>query len=181
MAILGVNDFKAKLKGGGARPNLFQVLLSFPAYVQADNNLASFMIKAAQLPASTMGIIPVNYRGRTLQVAGDRTFEPWSIEVINDTDFSLRTSMEQWMNGMNAHVENTGVTDPNDYQTNATVQQLDKDGSVLYTYNFRSIFPINIGEVGLSWDNVDAIETFPVTFAIQYWESVTGTGQQVTS
>ena len=131
MAILGVNDFKAKLKGGGARPNLFQVLLSFPAYVQADNNLASFMIKAAQLPASTMGIIPVNYRGRTLQVAGDRTFEPWNIEVINDTDFSLRTSMEQWMNGMNAHVENTGVTDPNDYQTNATVQQLDKDGSVL--------------------------------------------------
>ena len=181
MAVLGVDDFKAKLRGGGARPNLFKATINFPGYANGDVEITSFMCEAAQLPASTMGTIVVPFRGRQLKMAGDRTFDTWSPSIINDTDFSVRDAMERWMNGMNAHVENTGVTDPNDYQTNATVQQLDKDGSVLYTYNFRSIFPINIGEVGLSWDNVDAIETFPVTFAIQYWESVTGTGQQVTS
>ena len=105
MAILGVNDFKSKLKGGGARPNLFQVILSFPAYVAGDVELASFMIKAAQMPASVMGTIPVAYRGRQLQMAGDRTFEPWAVTVINDTDFKpiniIKQKVDQVINGEN--------------------------------------------------------------------------------
>lgn len=180
MAILGVNDFKAKLRGGGARPNLFQVILGFPAYVDGDTELASFMCKAAALPASTMNPIPVFFRGRQLQIAGDRTFEPWTITVINDTNFNIRRSMEQWMNGINAHEANVGVTNPLDYQRDLRVQQLDKDGSVLYEYIFRGTFPTNISTIDLSYENIDTIEEFTVEFQVQYWESFSPEGQVTT-
>ena len=114
MAILGVDDFKAKLTGGGARANLFKATLGFPAYVTSDVSLASFMVKAAQLPSSVISPIMVPFRGRQLQIAGDRTFEPWTITIINDTNFSVRDSFEQWMNGINQHNNNTGLTNPND-------------------------------------------------------------------
>lgn len=177
MAILGVNDFKSKLRGGGARPNLFQVILGYPAYVDGDTELASFLCKGAGLPSSTMSPIPVFFRGRQLQIAGDRTFEPWTVTIINDTDFSIRRSMEQWMNGINAHEANTGITNPLDYQRDLRVQQLDKDGSVLYEYVFRGSFPTSVSGIDLSYENNDTIEEFQVEFQVQYWESFSPQGQ----
>jgi len=103
MAVLGVDDFKAKLRGGGARPNLFKATINFPGYANGDVELTSFMCEAAQLPASTMATIIVPFRGRQLKMAGDRTFETWTPSIINDTDFNVRDAMERWMNGMNAH------------------------------------------------------------------------------
>ena len=107
---LRVDDFKAKLKGGGARPNLFRVTLNFPAYAGGNAELTSFMCKGAQLPASTINAVDVPFRGRQLKIAGDRTFEDWSVTVINDTGFEVRNAMERWMNGMNGHTANTGFT-----------------------------------------------------------------------
>jgi hypothetical protein len=115
MAILGVDDFKSKLRGGGARPNLFKATLNFPAYAGGDVELTSFLCKAAALPASVMNVIEVPFRGRQLKIAGDRTFETWTVTILNDTDFSIRNSMERWMNGINAHSANTGITNPVDY------------------------------------------------------------------
>ena len=173
MAILGVDDFKSKLKGGGARPNLFNCKVNFPAYALGDAELTSFMVKAANLPSSQTGLITVPFRGRQLKIAGDRTFETWTVTVINDTDFAVRDAMERWMNGINSHNANTGFSDPAEYQTDLTVEQLDKDGIVLKTYNFRSCFPTNIGAIELSYETVDAIEEFTVEFQVQYWESNT--------
>ena len=70
------------------------------------------MCKAAQLPASNIAEIPVPFRGRVLKVAGDRTFDPWTITVINDTDFKIRTAFEKWMNGINKHDDNSGIVTP---------------------------------------------------------------------
>lgn len=173
MAILGVDDFKSKLKGGGARPNLFNCKVNFPAYALGDAELTSFMVKAANLPSSQTGLITVPFRGRQLKIAGDRTFETWTVTVINDTDFAVRDAMERWMNGINSHNANTGFSDPAEYQTDLTVEQLDKDGIVLKSYNFRSCFPTNIGAIELSYETVDAIEEFTVEFQVQYWESNT--------
>lgn len=183
MAILGVDDFKAQLRGGGARPNLFEVQLGFPAYAGGNVNLSSFLCKAAQLPASVMGNIPVGFRGRQLQVAGDRTFDPWTVTIINDTDFQIRESMEKWMNGINEHRNNTGRTNPTDYQADLNVFQLDKDGSRLYGYKFFGTFPTNISAIDLAYDNNDTIEEFTVEFQIQYWMSTAGagTGRAVTT
>ena len=173
MAILGLDDFKAKLKGGGARHNLFRATVNFPGYAEGDVELTSFLCKAAQLPASVMNPIDVPFRGRQLKIAGDRTFEPWTPTIINDTDFSVRNAMERWMNGINAHQANTGLVNPVDYQADLLVEQLDRDESVIKTYNFRGCFPTNLSAIDLSYETVDTIEEFTVEFQVQYWESGT--------
>ena len=173
MAVLNIDDFKAKLKGGGARPNLFKATINFPAYAQGDVELTSFMCKAAVLPASTMAVIDVPFRGRQLKIAGDRTFETWSPTIRNDTDFNVRNAMERWMNGINAHSANTGLVAPADYSADLVVEQLDRDETVLKRYNFRGCFPTNISAIDLAYETNDAIEEFTVDFQVQYWESAT--------
>ncbi|MDB4343087.1 phage tail protein [bacterium] len=173
MAILGVDDFKAKLRGGGARPNLFKATINFPAYAGGDVELTSFMCRAAQLPQSVVEATPVPFRGRVLNVAGDRSFEPWTVTILNDTGFEIRDAMERWMNGINGHSANTGIVNPVDYQTDLIIDQLDRDEKVIKRYNIRGAFPTTVGEIALSYDQGAEVETFDVTFTYQYWESNT--------
>ena len=173
MANLGINDFKAKLVGGGARNNLFKVTANFPAYAAGNVELASFLIKAAQLPSSLIAPITIPFRGRQLQIAGDRTFEAWGVTVINDTDFQLRNAFERWMNGINAHAANTGETNPSQYMADLAVEQLDRQGQVLKRYDFRGCWPSNITAIDVSYDSENTIEEFGVEFQITYWESNT--------
>jgi hypothetical protein len=173
MAILGVDDFKSKLVGGGARPNLFKATVNFPSFAGGEVELTSFLIKAATLPASTIGAINVPFRGRQVIIAGDRTFEPWSITVINDNDFKVRNAFERWMNAINQHRNNTGLTNPADYQADLSVAQLDKAGNEVKVYNFRGTFPTALSAIDLSYESTDAIEEFTVEMQVQYWESDT--------
>ncbi len=173
-----ISDFKSRLSGGGARPNLFEVELAFPDAVAINNDVlqkARFLVKAAALPASTIAPIDVPFRGRILKIAGDRTFETWTITVINDTDFSLRSAFEKWMNTINKMSDATGVVDPEAYQKDATVKQLDRDGSVLRSYKFWDIFPTNISTIDVSYETTDTIEEFTVEMQVQWWEAYRGT------
>ena len=120
-----------------------------------------------------MNVIEVPFRGRQLKIAGDRTFEVWSPTIINDTGFEVRNALEKWMNGINGHSANTGFTNPVLYQADLLVEQLDKDGSVLKTYNFRGCFPTNLSAIELSYDTVDTLEEFTAEFQVQYWEANT--------
>ena len=170
MAILGVDDMKGQLTGGGARPNLFQVLMNFPGLVIAANQTkASFMTRMASLPASTITNIEVPFRGRKLQIAGDRTFDPWTITVINDTDFDVRNAFEDWMNMINQHHENTGLTKPDSYMADMMVEQLDKDGTQLKRYDIRDVWPSSLGAIELDYGAESTIEEFTVEFQVQYW------------
>lgn len=172
-----ISDFKSRLSGGGARPNLFEVELAFPDAVAIDNDVlqkARFLVKAAALPASTIAPIDVPFRGRILKIAGDRTFETWTITVINDTDFVLRSAFEKWMNTINKMSDGTGVVDPEAYQKDATVKQLDRDGSVLRSYKFWDIFPTNISTIDVSYETTDTIEEFTVEMQVQWWEAYRG-------
>ena len=171
MPNLAINDFKAKLSGGGARNNLFQVTMSFPSYAQGDVSLTSFMVKATSLPSSIISPITVPFRGRQLQLAGDRAFEPWGVTVINDTNFKVRNSFERWMNGINAHTANVGFTNPTDYMRDAIIDQLDKTGSVIKRYDIRGAFPTQLSAIDLSYDSENTIEEFCVEFQITYWEA----------
>lgn len=171
-----ITDFKSKLTGGGARSNLFEVVLSFPDIAPADTNVldkSRFLVKGANLPASSVSIIDVAFRGRTLKVAGDRSFESWTVTVINDTDFAIRSAFENWMNKINRVSDNTGVTDPNSYTADAFVYQLDRDGSTLRAYHFYDIFPSNIGAIPLDY-NTSNYEEFTVEFQILWWEAIKG-------
>ena len=173
-----ISDFKSKLTGGGARPNLFEVELAFPQAVAIENDVlqkSRFLVKAAALPASTIAPIDVPFRGRILKIAGDRTFETWTITVLNDTDFSIRSAFEKWMNIINKMSDATGIVDPEAYQKDATVKQLDRDGSVLRSYKFWDIFPTNISTIDLSYETTDTLEEFTVELQVQWWEAYKGT------
>ena len=174
-----ITDFKSKLVGGGARPNLFEVELAFPEEIAIDNDVkdkARFLVKAAALPASNITPIDVNFRGRILKIAGDRTFDTWTITVINDTDFSIRSAFEKWMNSINRLSDATGANNPADYQEDAYVHQLDRDGSTLRTYRFYDVFPTQISQVDLSYETVDTIQEFTVELQVLYYESIKGVG-----
>lgn len=173
MAVLGVDDFKAKIRGGGARPNLFQATLNFPAYAGGSEvtEVASFLCEAAQLPGSTLGSIILPFRGRQLKMAGDRTFDVWTVTIINDTDFKIRNAMERWMSGMGGHSENVGLTNPVDYEADLRVAQLDRSGAKIKEYVFSGSHPTDLGPIALSYGDTDTIERFDVTFQYQYWTS----------
>jgi len=197
-----ITDFKSKLIGGGARPNLFEVELpAFPGAATASGatwGTASgaeaenfkFLCKAAALPASNIAPIEVPFRGRTLKVAGDRTFDTWTVTIINDENFQLRTAFELWMNAISKLENNTGATNPASYMTNAFVHQLGRGASQgrestqnsdtaggtgitpLRSYKFNDIFPTNVAQIDLSYDSTDTIEEYTVEFQVQYWEAL---------
>jgi len=178
-----ISDFKSKLTGGGARPNLFEVELAFPSAAKPDNESevlekARFLVKAAALPASTIANIDIPFRGRILKIAGDRTFETWTITVMNDVDFSIRSAFEKWMNIINKMSDGTGIANPALYQKDAVVKQLDRDGSLLRSYKFWDIFPTNLSTIDLSYDTTDTIQEFTVEMQVHYWEAFRGTAAQ---
>jgi hypothetical protein len=170
---LNVDDFKARLIAGGARANLFKATLNFPAFAAGDVELASFMCKAASLPASTISTITVPFRGRQIQVAGDRTFEAWTITVINDGGMEIRNAFERWMNGINQHEANLGLSNPLDYQVDMAIEQLNRNEEVTKRYDMRGVFPTNVSAIDVSNESENTIEEFTVELQIQYWTSDT--------
>jgi hypothetical protein len=167
-----INEMRSQLVYGGARQNLFQVRIDNPANNSA-NFKTPFMVQAAQIPESQLGVIPVFYFGRQMKLAGDRTFGDWTVNVINDEDFLVRNAMEEWSNRINRLERN--VRDIDRYKTNATVIQYGKDGTKIREYKFNGIFPSVISPIELDWGTTDQIETFQVTFSYDYWTVSGGT------
>ena len=180
-----ITNFRDRLVGGGARPNLFEVNIELPDGVigQADyRDDVRFMVKAAEIPAANIGNIPVPFRGRVLPVAGDRTFDPWTVTVINDSKFNIRDAMEQWSNKINDLQFDVGDISPSNYQTKAEVFQLSRGGkttsasstggesiTTLRLYNFEGIYPSVVSSIPLDYGATDSIEEFQVTFNYLFW------------
>ena len=204
-----LNEFKSRMSGGGVRSNLFECEITFPSDVHSSaitgdvNELSDktrFLIKAANLPASTLGIIDIPFRGRNLKIAGDRTFDPWTITVINDSDFHIRNAFERWINYMNKNEDAAGKIDPTVYQQNAIIYQLGRaslTGStpttataipILKQYKFYGVFPTAVSAIDVSYDSSDSIEEFTVDLQVQWWDALNasgtsqlGTSQQTTT
>ena len=186
-----ISQFKSKLIGGGTRPNLFEVQVNFPDGVdlgiqgdgggEFDGDRFRFLCKAAQLPASNVGNLEVPFRGRVLKVSGDRTFDPWTVTVINDQDFGHYRAFQAWAQNIAQYGDSSGLTDPSSYMGQATVYQLGRGAtqssqtnagdrnSVLREYEFIDIFPTSVSSIDLSYDSSDTIEEFTVDFQVQYW------------
>ena len=168
-----VSSFLTQVKQG-VRPNMFQVDITFPGTVEADQTLVSYMCKSAALPASNIGVIEVPFRGRTVKIAGDRTFDNWSATFINDKEMKSRAYFEQWLNQINTHKANTGtIQDPTAYGRSVVIRQLEKDnspaGSELRSYKLWYAFPISTSAIDLAYDSNDQIEEFSVEFQYSYW------------
>ena len=178
-------DFRSRMKGGGARSNLFEVNITYPDDIgvkTGDDGATAdgeFLIKAAEIPASNIGNIPVPFRGRVLPVAGDRTFDPWTVTIINDTNFVIRDAMERWSNSINDIQTAQGTINPEVYQKSATVKQLSRGGKsenskieVLRQYNFVGIYPNVVSSIPLDYGASDSIEEFQVTFNYLFYEII---------
>ena len=184
-----ITNFRDRLVGGGARPNMFEVNITLPEQIAPNGDISQdmrFLVKAAEIPAANIGNIPVPFRGRVLPVAGDRTFDPWTVTVINDAQFNIRDAMEQWSNLINDLQFDVGDINPADYQTKAEVFQLSrqsqgsggqsagKGGEIiqtLRTYNFEGIYPNAVSSIPLDYGATDQIEEFQVTFNYLFWTS----------
>jgi len=175
-----IQEIRSQLVLGGARASLFQVQIANPANGAGDIKVP-FMVKAAQIPASTIGQIEVPYFGRKIKIAGDRTFAEWTVTVINDEDFLIRNAMEQWMNSINSHAGNIrefGSASPLLYKSNAQITQFSKTGVPIREYTFNGMFPTEVSTIEMAWETTDAIEEFTVTFQYDFWEvtgGITGT------
>jgi len=172
-----INEFKSRLRGGGARANQFKVTLPFPGYasVGGETSDLAFLCSATALPGQTVGQVAIPFRGRILNIAGDRTFEPWTITVLNDTDFKLYRAFERWMNGINNMTDNEGIANPADYQVDGFVDQLDRNGTTLKSYTYRGLYPEVLANIPLNYATNDQVESFDVTFRYQYFETDTTT------
>ena len=172
-----INDFKSRLRGGGARANQFKVTLPFPGYaaVGGETSDMAFLCTATSTPASNVAEVAVPFRGRSLYVAGDRTFETWTTTILNDTDFKIYRAVERWLNGINNMSDNEGIANPSDYQVDAFVDHLDRNGTTLKSWTFRGLFPTALPGIALSYGTNDAVETFDVTWRYQYFETDTTT------
>ena len=178
-----ITKFREKLNAGGARSNLFEVEIpDIPGGGADVSDEIRFLVKAGEIPASNIGNIPVPFRGRVLPVAGDRTFDPWTVTIIND-DFQIRDTMEKWSAFINDMVLANGSVDPASYQRNGIVKQLSRATGteaipVLRQYNFTGIYPNTISSIPLDYGATDQIEEFQVTFNYLYWTEGDTAGKQ---
>jgi|SRR5210317_207540 hypothetical protein len=161
-----IDDFKSNLIGGGARANQYRVIMTTPPAIATGLDIVrtQYLVKATSLPGQTIPEVTVNFRGRQLFLAGDRTFETWTTTVINDTDFMVRNAIERWMNGINDLEENTGLVNVSDYTAQLRVEQLDRDDRILKSYTLRNCWPTVVAPIELSYDTVSDIESFDVTW-----------------
>lgn len=171
-----IENFKAKLAFGGVRPTMFQVEITLPQGLTAPDNEAAesahYLVKAAQLPASTVGVIDVPFRGRKLKVSGDRSYADWSTTVTNDHSFGLRVTLEKWAELVQNHNFVIGSNELAQYFGSAIVRQLDRDAQQIRAYKFEGIWPSNVGEIGLDFDSTDQVEFYDCTWAVQYWTAI---------
>ena len=161
-----IDEFKAQLIGGGPRANRFRV------FIPRAGEKIEFLCTAAQIPSANINTLAVPFRGQVLKLAGDRTFEPWNVTIMNDVEFSSRTALEAWQEEIQGYGTSDGALNTDYLLSRAFVEQLHKDDSVLARYEFFNMFPQNIAAIDLTTDEATAIETFQVTFEFSHWERV---------
>ncbi|MDP6585689.1 MAG: hypothetical protein QF704_06290 [Anaerolineales bacterium] len=170
-----LNTFVQKLAGGGARANQFEVSITGGPFAATD--LFTFLCRGAQVPAQTIGEVPVPYRGRQIYVAGDRLFDAWTVTVFSDAAWNIRSQLEQWSNLMqNMGSDTTGATSPDAYYGTAEVRQMDRNEATVNTYSLYQIWPTVIDPIDLAYDTNDVIEEFGVTWRFNYMTSSGGGG-----
>jgi len=170
-----VNDIRAQLSGGGARPNLFEVVMPFPSVANpgAAGTKMTFTCKGAQMPGSDLGVVEMPYFGRTIKLAGNRTFPEWTTTVINDEDFSVYNAIQTWMNSINAHADNTrgAGTRPSNYHSTADVIHYGKAGDEIKRVTIVNMWPSVLAPIDLAWETNDALEEFTCTWQYDFWQT----------
>lgn len=179
-----LNEFRNKLQHGGARPSQFEMRVTWPQQIPLGIAAAAdfpFLCQASEIPGESVGTIGVKYFGRTLTYAGDRSYSPLTLTIINDEDFKIRKALEAWMNAIQGRSTSTSAFDgginAGGYATEAEVRQYTRNdngqgGVPTHAYKFIGLFPTELGNIQLSWESENQIETFTCQFQYQWWEPI---------
>ena len=191
MATNNVSTFLSTINQG-IKPNMFAVDISFPAggdFGTTDKSLTNILCKSAALPGSNLGVIEVPFRGRTVKIAGDRTFDTWTATFFADSNMEVRGLFEDWANSINSHEGNTAERFlPNQgttgYMADLFVSQLEKDdqvgGSVIRTYQLHHCFPTNVSAIDLAYDSNDQVSEFTVEWQYSFFTAGVGLTSKAT-
>lgn len=151
-----------------ARPNLFKVIIPF---LGGD---FEFRCKAASEPPTNNGTVEVSYLNRKIKIPGDPTFEPWTVTVYNDDEQNIRERILEWNSLVNAQGDSITSSNVGDVKKEATVQRLNRQLEVVKEHTVAGIWPQNVAEIELDWENNDQVEQFAVTFEIDYHQRSNG-------
>ena len=177
-----VSSFKSNLaaQSGGARPALYQIDINGKSDSVSFNDDMNLLVKAASIPAATIAPLAVNYAGRAYKWNGFRTYDNWTVTVINDEDFGIRNMMMGWMRGMSGKLngdrnlqQGSPLLSKQWFDGDATVKQLGTDGFPKQTYKFHYLWPTELAGIPVDWSS-DAIQEYTITFAYDYWTHGTG-------
>lgn len=170
MVNANIADFLANgIPQGGARPNRYRVIFTFPAGVQLQNEAArkmSYTCKATQAPGHNIGVAEVPYMGRVAKIAGDETLDDWTVTVMIDNDYVSRDTFEAWKQYVVNTNTNIGKNDPVSYMGRADIEHLDRAGNVIKTHGIEKIWPTVVGQIQLGWDQNNTVSEFEVTLAV---------------
>lgn len=170
-------SFLSRFQEGGFRPNRYRVSLTFPVSVgvsSATLEKIAFTCAASSIPESTIGQASIYYMGRRISVPGDKEWGNWAVQVYLDNDFIGRQAFETWQDqllGFRTNVAQEYMLNPINSFATGKVEALDRAGNVAQTYEVKGIFPIQLGEVSLGYNENDTVATQSVVFAINGWES----------
>ena len=168
-----ISTFKGKLVYGGARPSLFDVAISQPQAMSGTTAPSTMITQCnvSAIPSLTVTPIERQYLGRTVKIPGDMVFADLTTTIINSEDYEIRSFCEEWMDILNGHKDNSGVSDSSTFYGTVNLTQYAKTGEMLMQYRFNDCWPSTISEIALSYDTASDIETFDITWSYNYYET----------
>lgn len=168
MAIpFSIDDFKAAMADGGARPSLFTMEITYDT-INARPEF-QFYCRVSEIPGAQQNVIVQKFGGREIKFAGQRTYNNLTVTILNDESFQIRRGLEDWMDRVNGAEDNLAYSDQFGLEGDGVVRQFAKTGQEIATYRFNSLFPVNIAAIPLDWSNDGVIEEYTVEFAYTYW------------
>ena len=172
MAMATLSNFKSALNYGGARPSLFDIEVSNPTAIAGVGGVTSIVshCNVSAIPPLTVTPIEKQYFGRTVKIPGDIVYGDLSTTILNTEDYSVRNAIEVWMDHINSHKENKGISDNTTWVTDGTLTQYGKDGDAVVAWEFIDMWPQTVAELPLSYDTASDIEQFDVTWAYNYYQ-----------
>lgn len=169
-----------------ARNNLYDVKVYPPpnlgfysGYEEADKEHLSMMIKAASIPAKSLGTLDTKRFGAIFKVANDVMVEGITLTVMCSKYNEEHKFFEGWMSA----VYNYDVNDDagpvyrmkyyNDYIGALTIQTYTRDAKNGPTVWLNEVYPTNVGAIELQYGDGD-IATFTVTLSFRDWHYISG-------
>lgn len=184
VSINSIQSFKENF-GGGSRANRFEIAKSseiWPTGISVNDN-EYFKFYSSSLPRTEVGTVYVGYRGRTLSLAGDRSYTVWNISIYDDnnTADNLWQAFHRWKEKLDGHINHqvdTQGADGNNYasykhlQKNWTIKQLSINGDEpVRTIKLINCWPSQIGGINLDMSSPNQ-GNFSVTMTFDWFEII---------